>query len=255
MNNEEKLYCVYKHTNKINGKIYVGKTCANPPEKRWRNDGSGYMKSPLFWNAIQKYGWDNFDHEILIDNLTEKQANELEKQFISDLKSNDREFGYNLTDGGDGVRLLGESHPRYGIHLDESVKKKISDTHKKRGSWQGENNPNYNKHNFTGEGNPFYGMHHTEETKRRLRELATGRPSPMKGKQFSDEARKNMKESGRKRCKPVIHLDLSDNIIATYQSLQEASDLTGFNKSSISSCCRGKTKTSYGFIWRYKENE
>lgn len=255
MSNEEKIYCVYKHTNKINGKIYIGKTCANPPEKRWRHDGSGYIKSPLFWNAIQKYGWDNFEHEILINDLTEEQANELEKQFISDLKSNDKNFGYNLTDGGDGVRLFGELHPRYGIHLDDDVKKKISDAHKKRGSWQGENNPNYNKHSFAGEGNPFYGMHHTTETKNKLRELATGRPSPMKGKQFSDKARKNMKEAGLQRRKPVIQLDLFNNLIAEYKSLQEASDITGFNKNSISSCCCGRTRTSHGFIWRYKEDE
>ena len=66
MSNEEKLYCVYKHTNKINGKIYIGKTCANPPEKRWRNDGSGYIKSPLFWNAIQNLSQVFFNEKVFM---------------------------------------------------------------------------------------------------------------------------------------------------------------------------------------------
>ena len=68
---EEKKWCVYTHTNNINGKKYVGITC-NKPERRWRN-GKGYILQQ-FYNAIQKYGWDNFTHEILFNNLTEKEA-------------------------------------------------------------------------------------------------------------------------------------------------------------------------------------
>lgn len=56
-------YCVYAHINKVNGKIYIGQTCRKP-EYRW-NDGKGYKECTYFYNAIEKYGWDNFDHEIL----------------------------------------------------------------------------------------------------------------------------------------------------------------------------------------------
>ena len=93
MSTKEKIYCVYKHTNKINGKVYIGKTCANPPEKRWRNDGSGYIKSPLFWKAIQKYGWDGFTHEIISTGLTKKRAEEMEIELI--LKYDSIKNGYN----------------------------------------------------------------------------------------------------------------------------------------------------------------
>ena len=61
---EEKYY-VYSHRNKINNKIYIGITKQNPTV-RWGVDGKRYKDSPRFWNAIQKYGWDNFEHEIFI---------------------------------------------------------------------------------------------------------------------------------------------------------------------------------------------
>ena len=63
------------HKNKINGKIYIGKT--NNIKNRWRKDGKGYCKKDsksLFWNAICKYGWDNFEHIIIEDGLTSEEA-------------------------------------------------------------------------------------------------------------------------------------------------------------------------------------
>lgn len=60
------MYSIYIHLNKINDKKYIGITCKKP-EIRWAN-GLGYKKQP-FWNAITKYGWDNFEHIIIKDNL------------------------------------------------------------------------------------------------------------------------------------------------------------------------------------------
>lgn len=55
MTNENKTFKVYKHTNIINGKIYVGITCRNP-KIRWAN-GKGYGSNIFFSRAIKKYGW------------------------------------------------------------------------------------------------------------------------------------------------------------------------------------------------------
>ena len=66
-------YTIYIHKNKINNKVYIGQTSQNP-KKRWDN-GRGYQSSPKFYNAILKYGWDNFEHIILYTNLTLEQAN------------------------------------------------------------------------------------------------------------------------------------------------------------------------------------
>ena len=49
-------------------KKYVGQTCQRP-EKRW-NNGRGYIENIYFWRSIQKYGWDNFEHEVVASNLT-----------------------------------------------------------------------------------------------------------------------------------------------------------------------------------------
>ena len=68
-------YLVYIHTNKLNGKKYVGQTCQRP-EKRW-NNGKGYKLETYFGKAIKKYGWDNFEHEIVAENLTKEETKKL----------------------------------------------------------------------------------------------------------------------------------------------------------------------------------
>ena len=92
-------YLVYIHKNKINDKVYVGQTCCSAQE-RWRG-GSGY-KQQFFYEAIEEFGWDNFEHIIVAENLTMAEAQELEKELIAKYNSNDPEFGYNKTKGGFG---------------------------------------------------------------------------------------------------------------------------------------------------------
>ena len=101
--NETKNYKVYMHTNLINGKKYIGIT-KQKPERRWKNGWGYYDKSGrvYFWKAIQKYGWNNFKHEIIEDRLSFEQAKEKERYYISYYNSSDNLDGYNLTLGGDG---------------------------------------------------------------------------------------------------------------------------------------------------------
>ena len=70
-------WCVYKHTSPSKG-VYIRITKQNPVI-RWSN-GSGYKRNPYFYKAIQKYGWDNFKHEILFSNLTQEEAERYEKK-------------------------------------------------------------------------------------------------------------------------------------------------------------------------------
>ena len=93
---EERKWTVYLHINKINGKEYVGIT-STKPEKRWGSNGFGYKGQPFYY-AIQKYGWNNFEHKILKENLTEKEACDFEYNYI---KENDLvKKGYNADFGG-----------------------------------------------------------------------------------------------------------------------------------------------------------
>lgn len=93
-----KDYCVYRHTSP-SGKVYIGITCRNPLY-RW-NGGKGYSENRIFFDAIIKYGWDNFKHEILYDSLTKEEAEKTEIELIEKHKSNQIEYGYNHSIGGD----------------------------------------------------------------------------------------------------------------------------------------------------------
>ena len=92
----ERNYCVYEHVNKINGKKYIGMT--KDPKCRWRNNGYHYRQCPHFWSAIQKYGWDNFEHTVLRKGLTHLEACELEIKLIDEQETIEK--GYNLASGG-----------------------------------------------------------------------------------------------------------------------------------------------------------
>ena len=111
-------WCVYKHTNKINGKIYIGITSQNP-YRRWKN-GRGYSHNKHFESAIKQYGWNNFEHEILIDNLSEDMAGKYEIILIRQYNCRDKNYGYNKADGGE----IGNK----GLSPTLETKKKISKT-------------------------------------------------------------------------------------------------------------------------------
>lgn len=121
----KKTYSVYIHRCIANGKRYVGIT-SMPPEKRWAN-GAGYKKNRHFWGAICQYGWSGFEHIIYKSNLCANTAYRLEKKLIAELRTNESEFGYNLSSGGEhsamGVRKFGydnyHSIPVYCPELDE----------------------------------------------------------------------------------------------------------------------------------------
>lgn len=117
---ENKNYCVYCHTNKQNGKRYIGITCQKP-EQRWRN-GNGYKTSPHFWYAINCYGWDAFTHEIWYTDLTKEEAEVLEIELIAKYETQNPLKGYNISAGGNA--------PTAGKHLSKEVRKKISETQK-----------------------------------------------------------------------------------------------------------------------------
>ena len=91
-------YVVYIHKNKINGKVYIGQT--NNIKRRWKGNGSQYKTSPHFWNAIEKYGWNNFEHIVIKNNLNADQADLWEKYYIKQYNATDSQCGYNILSGG-----------------------------------------------------------------------------------------------------------------------------------------------------------
>lgn len=165
---EDRHWCVYMHTNKLNNKVYVGIT-SGEPEKRWKN-GNGYPKKqqPVFYRAIKKYGWDNFEHIVFIKDVSKAEAVKIEISLIALYKTNCNKYkqpsyGYNMTDGGEGS---------VGRPISDEAKRKLSDQMKGR---------------FVGDKNPFYGKAHTDDARQKMSKKHRGRTAPNKGIPMSDE--------------------------------------------------------------------
>lgn len=140
----ENTYLIYAHINKVNGKIYVGQTKLSVTE-RWGLNGQRYKRCSKIENAINKYGWDNFEHIVVMENLSKEMADIIEQQLI--LKYDTIKNGYNLTSGGS--KEFNRSK--------ESLKK-------------------YREAKL-GNKNPFYGKKHPKELKEKIRESSIGKHS------------------------------------------------------------------------------
>ena len=132
----KKNYTLYRHTFP-NGKFYIGIT-NQTAEKRWGNNGNGYKTQSLVYNAILKYGWQNIRHEILYTNISKQEAEEKEIELIRQHKSNQREFGYNVNNGGFHHGCQSQetrrkiSIAKMGTHHTEEAKQKIGKASKGR---------------------------------------------------------------------------------------------------------------------------
>ena len=104
----DKFWCIYAHINKINGKIYIG--ISKDTKNRWQ-EGRGYKNCRYFYYAVQKYGWDMFDHIILITDLSKELADIAEINLIKKYDTTNSKNGYNLASGGSGVVLKGKHNP------------------------------------------------------------------------------------------------------------------------------------------------
>lgn len=185
-------YTVYKHTNKINGKVYIGIT-KRSVDARWGKKGIHYMHQ-AFGRAIRKYGWDNFTHEILYTGLTEIDAKTKEVELIKLYDSRNPLNGYNVTSGGDGC-------VKYKHTL--KTRRKLSEFQKKR-NIKGCRNPNYgNGEKIMGSKNPMYKVspreRMDEETymswKKNIGNSVSGSKNPMFGSCRTGELSANKKKT------------------------------------------------------------
>lgn len=225
-------YCVYKHTNKINGKVYIGQT-GQKPENRWQ-EGRGYKGSDRFYKAIQKYGWDNFEHEVLFSHLSQKEAKTLEQKLIQEYNTINPLFGYNLTTGGEttkfseeALKKMSQSHSKekhhmWGKHHSEETKKKIGEAN-------------------SGENSSWYGRKHTEEEKEKIR-------NALKGKKKSKE---HVMKANITKGYPVQCIETQE----IYYSMKEAKRKTGISDSSIGASCRDTKRTAGGYHWQFLEKD
>lgn len=237
MNEENKRnsWCVYVHT-APNGKVYVGIT-SQRPKLRWQN-GKGYKTNKHFTSAINKYGWDNFTHEVIADGYTQEQAEQKERELITLYNSANKLYGYNRALGGHALSAesrkkisdtrkeritLGLIETKCGRHLSKETKKKISESQK---------------------GKP--GRAWTDEQKEKLRKSKTGAGNANFGKPMSEACKLALLAANEK---PVYQLD--GDIKVKYRSAKAAGEATGICISNITRCCREQRGTAGGFRWCY----
>lgn len=242
-------YCIYMHKNKVNGKKYIGQTCQKP-EYRWGKEGKGYEQCPLFYSAIQKYGWDNFEHIIILTGLSAEEANLKEQELISFYKTTQKEFGYNLQKGGNN-RIINEStrkklsfsttnrwkDPEFKKYFSDLMKQKWQDpayrekiikskTGQSHISEEGKKRISEARKKYIEEhGTPTQGKGHSEATKQKIRESMLGEKNPMYGKTTSDKQKQIAKET---MSSPVMCVETQQ----IFSSRKEAAEWCGLKSAS-----------------------
>ena len=233
---EEKTYKIYKYTNLLNNKVYIGRTKTSLVGRAGKN-GEKYHNLKYFGAAIKKYGWENFKGEIILDNLTYEEACEQEKYYIKFYDSQNSKKGYNLASGGEGptkeaLEKMKESHRNKS--LSEEHKAKIS-----KSLGQGKNNVNY-------------GRKQSALARLHIQMAKSGRNHPNWGKHLSEETKEKIREGNEK---PVLQYDLDGTFIREWSGAKRAAKELDLNYTAINNCLRCIRHSSCGYIWIYKNKE
>ena len=250
--------------------MYIGITkFEDKPNKRW-NNGKGYVDNEHFFNAICKYGWDNFQHEIFAKGLDEVAAKATERLLIEYFQTNNPEKGYNKTSGGDGTcdmpeetiqkkvvsykkfyeehpekrkerseKVKGENNPMYGKSIKDYMTPEAYEQwlyHVQHPSEETREKMRKNHAHISGEAHYNYGKHLSEETKEKIRQtrkergIGIGENNPNYG---SD------KQAGHKngRAKPVYCVELNK----IYWGATGAQQEMGIKFRQILACCNHRS--------------
>jgi len=222
-----------------NGKRYIGQTKRGLTKRQGVN-WEGYRNCTLLWKAITKYGIDNIQITILYEGyLTHEEAAEKEMAYIEEYRTNankykDPAFGYNLTDGGDGVRGWKPTEERLAVlqnQMRENGKNRI-------------------------------GKHASDETRKRLSEAHKGiragyvMPQETKDKIGRSNSRECMSEETRVRRslskqKPVVAENIADGSFIIFKSRDEAAEYFGVKTSAVTRWVDGTRRPSNGY--RFKD--
>lgn len=191
---------------------------------RYGKDGYQYHQCTHFWRAIQKYGWDNFEHIVLIEDLSKEMANIIESELIKKYNTTNARYGYNTTLGGDGGRLARiKQYTKFGeyIRTYESIMEASNDT----------NIPELTIRSSCANKGAFLNRNKYRWT-------------------YEDDELADISNL-HTRNKEINQYDLNGIFIKTWESAKTIENICGHNHSKIASCCRERQRIAYGYIWRY----
>lgn len=225
---------IYKTTNLINNKIYIGKRIFTK-DKFLRNKYYGSGK--LLKDAINKYGLNSFNREIL-EEVDNEFLEEREIYWIKFYNSNNLEIGYNLTIGGNSKygRKIGNMSNETKKKISESVSKYLSEY-----------------------GHPFQDKNHSDETKEKIKNKLKGRKLTDEHKIKAAEGHRGLKYNKPEKVKKIKvdqsikikQLSMDGYFIKEWKSIMEASKELNIDRSGISRACRGVYKQCGGYKWIY----
>jgi len=222
---------IYKITNKITNKCYIGETKKSNPELRWNEHKRKIEKGigcPALQDAVKKYGVEHFKFEILIICFDEDRYR-FEKEYIKKYNSISPN-GYNLTNGGEGGGFYGKKHSN------ETIEKIVKTT----------------KQNYID--NPEIRDNISIKIKQLL-SIDKNRDKIKNGmKQSTVFNNLKRNDKGRGFAKVKVKQYTLDNIfIKEYNSIREAGTDNNISHKNISKCINDKSKSCGGFKWKKSE--
>lgn len=281
---------IYKTTNLLNGKIYIGQDSKNDPNYL----GSGKTLK----RAINKYGKNNFTKEIIEICETKKDLNDREIYWIGKMDSRNRKIGYNISKGGaEGDRETGFKIVKKGIYThwvekygESEAKKRLEIQKNKISKFNKENKPDLitkgryqiwvekygkdvadikqmlwkKKISDYQQEKLKNGWKHSDETKEKIKKFSKDRlhsketklkmkkPKPIGFGEKISKIKKGISTGPSKQRLEINQIDLNGFLIKTWESISSAEkELKIYN---ISAVCKNKQETAGGYIWRYKTN-
>lgn len=213
---------IYKITNKINGKVYIGQTKNfDRRMEQHRTIAKRGSKNTHLYHAIQKYGWSNFTPKI-VERVNYNNIDEREIYWIQYYKSTNSVYGYNMTYGGEGVKPTSETRKRMSK------------------AQMGKNNSMYGRR---GKLSPSWGRTHTEEAKRKMSISRSGRNNPWFGIGF----RKGKVGKDNAQSKTILCIETGK----VYESKNLCAKAMNISGPNIGKVCKGLLKSAGGYTFKY----
>lgn len=247
---------VYKITNNINNKVYIGQSINI--KNRWKDHINALNREDssctLLQRAWKKYKQENFSFEIL-ELCSESELDDVEIKYI--------EF-YDAIRNGYNIELGGNKNK----HLSDETKKKIGNSN--RGRHHSEKTRQKMSESRVGENNGMYGRHHSEESKKKMSDAAKNRPGHRPsddglkrirlanlGKEVSEETRRKIGEANKgdiphnKNLQSVYCVELN----RVFENASSAGKELNIRSDNIINCCKHIRKTCCGYHWMYANTE